>query len=257
MSEKLVIAGREFTSRLMLGTGKYRTNQEMVDAIIRSGTQIVTMAIRRMDLDKPGEKSLLDYIDLKKIQILPNTAGARTVDEAVRLARLTRAAGLTDWIKLEVQPDPKYLLPDPVGTLEATRILAAEGFKVLPYTIDSVILAKQLIDAGAVTVMPGGSPIGTGQGILNLRNIKMIIEMSTVPVVVDSGIGAASEAALAMEAGADAVLVNTAVALAVDAALMGEAMRDAVIAGRKGFLAGRIPVKEFASASSPMVGLPG
>ena len=257
MSDGLVIAGKVFSSRLMVGTGKYRSNEEMAAAVARSGAQIVTVAIRRMDLDKPGEKSLLDYLDLSKIQLLPNTAGARTVDEAVRLARLCRAAGLTDWIKLEVQPDPKYLLPDPVGTLEATRILAAEGFKVLPYTIDSVILAQQLIQAGAVTVMPAGSPIGTGQGVLNLRNIKMIREIATVPVVVDSGLGVPSDAAQCMELGVDAVLVNTAIALAEDAALMGEAFGEAVKAGRKAFLAGRIPVKEFAAASSPLLGVPG
>ncbi len=256
MNDTLVIAGRTFSSRLMVGTGKYRNFSEMVAAIESSGSEIVTVAIRRMDLDKPGEKGILDYLDLKRIQLLPNTAGAKTVDEAVRLARLARAAGLTDWIKLEVQPDGKYLLPDPVGTLQAARILAEEGFKVLPYTTDSVVLAQQLIEAGCVTVMPAASPIGTGQGVSNIRNINMIREISPVPVVVDSGLGVPSDAAFCMEYGVDAVLINTAIAQAQQPGLMAEAMRDAVIAGRKAWLAGRIPVKDYAAASSPITGLP-
>lgn len=252
---KLIIAGEEFSSRLMVGTGKYESNEIMAKAIEASGAQIITVAIRRVNLNAVGEKTILDYLDWKKYRILPNTAGAKTVDEAVRVARLARASGLTDWIKLEVQPDEKYLLPDPVGTLEATRILAKEGFKVLPYTIDSPILAKQLIEAGAVTVMPGASPIGTGQGFLNLKNIKIIKEISTVPVIVDSGLGGASDAAMAMELGVDAVLINTAIAKANDPIEMGESMKHAVIAGRKSYLAGRIPIKEYASASSPMEGI--
>jgi thiazole synthase len=255
ISNKLVIAGKEFSSRLMLGTGKYRTNEEMVAAIRESKAEIVTVAIRRMDLDKPQQKSILDFLDLKRIQLLPNTAGAKTVDEACRMARLARAAGLTDWIKLEVQPDPKYLLPDPVGTLEACRILVKEGFKVLPYTIDSPILAKQLEEAGAATIMPGASPIGSGKGIANLDNVKIILKQCGVPVVIDSGLGTASEAAMAMEIGVDAVLVNTAVAEAKDCALMAAAFRDATSAGRNAFLAGRMPIREYASASSSAVGM--
>ena len=252
---KLIIAGEEFSSRLMVGTGKYENNEIMARAIEASGANIITVAIRRVNLNAVGEKTILDYIDWKKYRILPNTAGAKTVDEAIRVARLARASGLTDWIKLEIQPDEKYLLPDPVGTLQATRRLVEEGFKVLPYTTDSPILAKQLIEAGAVTVMPGASPIGTGQGFLNLRNIKIIKKISPVPVVVDSGLGTASDAAMAMEFGTDAVLINTAIAKANDPVRMAEAMKNAVIAGRESYLAGRIPVKEYASASSPMEGI--
>lgn len=252
--EKLVIAGKEFKNRLMIGTGKYRTMDEMVEAIRESEAEIITVAIRRLDLDKPQEKSLLDYIDLKKIQLLPNTAGAKTVDEAVRLARLARASGLTDWIKLEVQPDPKYLLPDPVGTLEACKVLVKEGFKVLPYTTDSPSLAKQLVEAGAVTIMPGASPIGSGQGISNLRSLQIIKEFINVPLVIDSGLGTASDACLAMEFGSDSVLVNTAIAEAKNPGLMAKAFKEAVVAGRNAYLSGRMPVRAYASASSPLAG---
>lgn len=253
--DKLEIAGKSFESRLMLGTGKYRTLEEMAAAIQESGAQIITVAIRRLDLSNPHQKSLLDYLDLTKIQLLPNTAGAKTVDEAVRMARLARAAGLSDWIKLEVQPDPKYLLPDPVGTLEACRILVKEGFKVLPYTIDSPILARQLEEAGASTIMPGASPIGSGKGIHNFDAIRVIKEMVKIPVIVDSGLGTASDAAQAMEIGVDAVLVNTAIAEAQNPVLMAAAFRDATIAGRNAYQAGRMPRREYASASSPTAGM--
>ena len=253
--KKLIIAGKEFNSRLMLGTGKYPNFKIMKEALEKSGTEIITFAIRRTNLDNPNEENILDYIDLKKYTLLPNTAGAKTVEEAVRLARLARAAGLTDWIKLEVQPNSKYLLPDPIATVEATKILAKEGFKVLPYTTDCPITAEKLIEAGAVTVMPGLSPIGSGQGVLSLANIKIILEISSVPVVIDSGIGTASDAALAMETGADAILVNTAVAHSQYPVLMAEAMKQATIAGRLAYLAGRMPKKAYASASSPLEGI--
>ncbi|MEE9247357.1 MAG: thiazole synthase, partial [Dehalococcoidia bacterium] len=201
------------------------------------------------------KKTLLDYIDWTKYTILPNTAGARNVDEAVRTARLARAMGLSDWVKLEVIPDSKYLLPDPTGTLEAAKILVDEGFVVLPYINDDPVLAKQLQEIGTATVMPLASPIGSGQGMVNFEQIKIIIEQATVPVVVDAGIGAPSDAALAMEMGADACLVNTAVALAGNPPLMAQAMAQAVEAGRRAFLAGRIPKKAYASASSPLEGV--
>lgn len=252
MNDKpLIIAGKEFKSRLMVGTGKYPTFSIMKEAILAAETQIVTVAVRRLDLDNPKTENLLDYLDLDQIQLLPNTAGCKTVDEAVRTAKLARAAGLTNWIKLEVQPDPKYLLPDPVGTLEAARILVSEGFNVLPYTTDSPVLASQLIEAGCAAIMPGASPIGSGQGILNLKNIKIIKEFSPVPVVVDSGIGTASDAAICLEQGLDAVLINTAIAHAHDPVAMARAMKGAVVAGREAWIAGRIPKKEYASASSP------
>jgi thiazole synthase len=218
-------------------------------------TEIITVALRRLDLDDPTKKTLLDYIDWTKYTILPNTAGARNVDEAVRTARLARAMGLSDWVKLEVIPDSKYLLPDPTGTLEAAKILVEEGFVVLPYINDDPVLAKQLQEIGTATVMPLASPIGSGQGMVNFEQIRIIIEQATVPVIVDAGIGAPSDAALAMEMGADACLVNTAVALAGNPPLMAQAMAQAVEAGRKAFLAGRIPKKAYASASSPLEGV--
>jgi len=255
MSDKLVIAGKEFSSRLMLGTGKYRTYEEMNAAFEASGAEIITVALRRLDLSDPAKKTLLDHIDWKRYTILPNTAGSQTVDDAVRTARLARAMGLSDWVKLEVIPDPKYLLPDPIGTLEAAKILVEEGFVVLPYINDDPILAKRLQEVGTATVMPLASPIGSGQGMVNFDQIKIIIEQASVPVVVDAGIGAPSDAALAMEIGADACLINTAVALAENPALMAEAMRLGIEAGRKAFLAGRIPKKAYASASSPLEGV--
>ena len=255
MDDKLVINGREFSSRLMLGTGKFSdliTQKKAVDA---SGAEILTVAVRRMNLENPGAENILDLLDLKKYQWLPNTAGATTVEEAVRLARLARAAGLSDWVKVEVIYDPKTLLPDPIATVEATKILVEDGFTVLPYFNDCPITAKRLEEAGAAAVMPGASPIGSGQGILNPNNIKIMKEYVSVPIIIDAGLGSASDAALAMELGADAVLMNTAVSGAQNPVLMAEAMKNAVIAGRQSYLAGRIPKKLYATASSPMEGM--
>lgn len=251
----LLIAGTTLSSRLFVGTGKYRSSLEMNAAFAASGTELITVALRRIDFDDPASRSVLDDVDWRRYAILPNTAGCQTAEEAIRIARMARAMELSDWIKLEVIPDPKYLLPDPIGTLEAARVLIDEGFKVLPYIGADPILAKRLQEIGTVTVMPLGSPIGSGQGILNLEAIKIIIEQATVPVVVDAGIGTPSDAAIAMEAGADAVLINTAIALAEDPALMAEAMAQAVSAGRKAYLSGRIPVKQYATASSPVTNL--
>jgi len=251
----LVVAGTPLRSRLFVGTGKYRTSEEMNSAFAASGTELITVALRRIDFDDPKSRSVLEDVDWKRYRILPNTAGCQTAEEAIRIARMARAMELSDWIKLEVIPDPKYLLPDPIGTLEAARVLIDEGFTVLPYIGADPILAKRLQEMGTATVMPLGSPIGSGQGILNLEAIKIIIEQATVPVVVDAGIGTPSDAAIAMEAGADAVLINTAIALSEDPALMAEAMAQAVDAGRKAYLAGRIPVKPYASASSPTTNL--
>src|SRR3954454_19199763 len=248
----LIIAGKHFSSRLMIGTGKYRNSVEMNAAFTASRAEIITVALRRIDFDDPQSRSVLDDVDWQRYTILPNTAGCRTADEAVRVARMARAMELSNWIKLDVIPDPKYLLPDPIGTLEAAKKLIDEGFVVLPYIGADPILAKRLEELGTATVMPLGSPIGSGQGILNIEAIKIIIEQANVPVVVDAGIGVPSDAAAAMEAGADAVLVNSAIALAEDPALMGEAIADGVRAGRKAYLAGRIPVKAYASASSPL-----
>lgn len=255
-ADKLIIGGKEFNSRLMVGTGKYDTMEQMAAAIEASGTEMVTVAVRRMNLQNPGEKSLLEYIDLKKITLLPNTAGATTVDEAVRFARLARAAGVSDFIKVEVFGDLDNLLPDPVATIETTRILAKEGFIVLPYTTDDPIVAKMLVEAGAAAVMPGASPIGSGQGFIDFTKIRMIIDRVNVPVVVDSGIGSPADAALSMEIGADAVLINTAIARAKDPALMAAAMKLGVEAGAMCFNAGRIPKTPYASPSSPYEGIP-
>jgi thiazole synthase len=251
----LIVAGTPLRSRLFVGTGKYRTSEEMNAAFAASGTELITVALRRIDFDDPKSRSVLEDVDWKRYRILPNTAGCQTAEEAIRIARMARAMELSDWIKLEVIPDSKYLLPDPIGTLDAARVLIDEGFTVLPYIGADPILAKRLQEMGTATVMPLGSPIGSGQGILNLEAIKIIIEQATVPVVVDAGIGTPSDAAIAMEAGADAVLINTAIALAEDPAMMAEAMGQGVDAGRKAFLAGRIPVKPYASASSPTTNL--
>lgn len=255
MADTLTIAGQEFSSRLFLGTGKYTGPEQTVASLDASGTQLVTVAIRRLDLDNPNTKTELDYIDWSRYRVLPNTAGCRTVDEALLTARLGRSVTGSNWVKLEVIPDPKYLLPDPIGTLRAAETLIAEGFVVLPYMHADPVLAKHLEEAGCATVMPLGSAIGSGQGILTLDEIKIIIENATVPVVVDAGIGAPSDAALAMEVGADAVLVNTAVAKAADPPRMAAAMRAGVEAGREAFLSGRIAAKPFASASSPTEGV--
>src|SRR6476646_4368345 len=250
----LTIGGKTFRSRLMLGTGKYRNAEEMNAALEASGCEIVTVALRRIDLNAP-KRSILDEIDWKRDHILPNTAGARTAEEAVRTARLARAMGLSDWIKVEVIPDPKYLLPDPVGTFEACKTLVEEGFVVLPYTHADPALAHRLQEIGTATVMPLASPIGSGQGMKTFDAIRIIVEQATVPVVVDAGIGVPSDASLSMELGADACLVNTAIARAENPALMAEAMRLGVEAGRKAYLAGRMPVRPYASASSPMEGV--
>lgn len=255
--DSLVIAGKRFGSRLILGSGKFPDPETMNAAYVASGTEMVTVALRRLNLDNPNEKTLLDFIDWKKYAILPNTAGARTADEAIQTARLARAMGLSDFIKLEVIPDPKYLLPDPIGTLEAAEKLVKEGFVVLPYINADPILAKRLEEVGCATVMPLASPIGSGQGMISFNQIKIIIENASVPVVVDAGIGAPSDAALAMEIGADACLVNTAIAKATDPVGMARAMALGVEAGRAAFRAGRVPRLAYASASSPLEGVVG
>ena len=251
----LKIGAREFRSRLMIGTGKYRTFEEMRASLDASGSEIITVALRRLDLSNPQQPSLLDYINTTRYTILPNTAGCKTAEEAIQTARLAAAMGLPRWVKLEVIPDPKYLLPDPVATLEATKVLVEEGFDVLPYINADPILAQRLQDAGAVTVMPLGSPIGSGQGLLNLPQIQIIVEQARVPVVVDAGIGAPSDAALAMELGASACLVNTAIALAQNPVQMAHAIKLGVEAGYAACLAGRIPRQVYASASSPTTGM--
>jgi thiazole synthase len=254
-TDRLVVAGTELRSRLFLGTGKYPTDESMLAALEASGCELVTVALRRLDLDDPKKKTILDVIDWSRYRILPNTAGCRTAEEAIRIARLARSMGLSDWVKLEVIPDPRYLFPDPEDTLKAARVLIGEGFKVLPYINADPVLARKLEELGSVTVMPLGSPIGSGQGLRTMDQIRIIIEEAHVPVVVDAGIGAPSDAALAMELGADAVLVNSAVALAKDPALMAEAIKEGVEAGRKAYIAGRIPRRDRASASSPAEGI--
>jgi thiazole synthase len=256
MPDNLVIAGREFRSRLIVGTGKYRSFQEMARCHAASGAEMVTVAVRRVNLTDKSKESLLDYIDRSKIFILPNTAGCYSADEAVRTARLAREVGLSNWIKLEVIGDEKTLFPDNEGLLEATRILVKEGFVVMPYSNDDLIYAKKLIDAGAAAVMPLAAPIGSGMGIQNPANLRILREMITaVPMIVDAGVGTASDAAVAMELGADGVLMNTAIAGAQDAEKMAVAMKLAVEAGRLAWLAGRIPKKLYASASSPLQGV--
>jgi thiazole synthase len=256
MADQLVIAGRTFNSRLIVGSGKYRSFQEMRLAHEASGADMVTVAVRRVNLMDKSKESLLDYIDRKNFFILPNTAGCYTADEAVRAARLGREVGLSEWVKLEVIGDQQTLFPDTEGLLAATKILVKEGFVVLPYTNDDLIVARKLVDAGAAAVMPLGAPIGSGMGIQNLTNLRILRERITeVPLIVDAGVGTASDAAVAMELGADGVLMNTAIAEAQDAVLMAEAMGSAVDAGRKAFLAGRIGKKLYASASSPLEGV--
>lgn len=258
MSEKLTIAGREFSSRLIVGTGKYRSFPEMQRCHAASGAEMATVAVRRVNLTDRSKESLLDYIDRSKIFILPNTAGCYTADDAVRTARLAREVGLSNWIKLEVIGDEKTLFPDNEGLLEATRILAKEGFVVLPYTNDDVVNARKLIDAGAAAIMPLAAPIGSGMGVQNPANLRIIRELITeVPMIVDAGVGTASDAAVAMELGADGVLMNTAIALADDPEKMATAMKLAVEAGRLAYSAGRIPRKLYASASSPLAGVVG
>ncbi len=253
--DHLVIAGRQFHSRLIVGTGKYKSGQETARAIAASGAAMVTVAVRRVNLDRSKE-SLLDFIDSQKYFLLPNTAGCYTADEAIRTARFAREVGLSDWVKIEVIGDQKTLYPDVQATIEATRTLVKEGFTVLPYTSDDIVVAKRLLDAGASAIMPLGAPIGSGMGIQNTANIQILREMITdVPLIVDAGVGTASDAAIAMELGADAVLMNSGIANADDPILMAEAMKNAVIAGRQAFMAGRMPKKLYATASSPLQGV--
>ena len=254
--DKLIIAGREFQSRLFVGTGKYRSFQEMARCHQASGAEVVTVAVRRVNLTDKSKESLLDYIDRSRFFILPNTAACYTADEAIRTARLGREVGLSNWVKLEVIGDQRTLFPDNQGLIEATRVLTKEGFVVLPYTNDDLVNARRLIDAGAAAVMPLGAPIGSGLGIQNLTNLRILREMITeVPLIVDAGVGTASDAAIAMELGYEGVLMNTAIAEAEDAEKMATAMNLAVQAGRHAFLAGRMPKKLYASASSPTVGV--
>lgn len=252
-NQPLTIADRQFRSRLMLGTGKFASGELMRDAIIASGTEIVTVALRRADLSGKGDPfaNILDFIP-KDVLLLPNTSGAMNAEEAVRLARLAVAAGLPNWVKLEIHPDPRYLLPDPIETLKAAEILVKEGFKVLPYINADPVLARRLQDVGTATVMPLGSPIGSHQGITTRRQIEIIIAQATVPVVVDAGIGAPSHAAEAFEMGADAVLVNTAIAVASDPVRMAQAFKIGVEAGRAAFEIGLGESAELASATSPL-----
>src|SRR6188474_959985 len=252
-----VIAGRTFLSRLIIGTGKYSSHAVMKRAHEASGAEMVTVAVRRVNIGDRSKESLLDYIDTSKRFILPNTAGCYTADEAIRTARLACEAGLSNWVKLEVIGDEKTLFPDNEALLEATRVLVKEGFVVLPYTTDDPVVCRKLEDAGAAAVMPLGAPIGSGLGIQNTNNIRIIREFSHVPVIVDAGVGTASDASLAMELGADAVLMNTAIAGAREPVTMARAMRLSVEAGRLAYLAGRIPRKMYATASSPVEGLVG
>ena len=252
--DPLVIAGRRFGSRLMIGTGKFASAEALRAALEASGAEIVTVALRRVDLSSPDEEGILSAIDREKLLILPNTSGARNADEAVRLAKLARAGGLEAWVKLELTPEPRYLLPDPIETLRATEILIREGFVVLPYIQADPILAKRLEEAGAATVMPLGAPIGSNRGLKTRDLVKIIIEQSGVPVVVDAGLGAPSHAAEAMELGADAVLVNTALADAADPGAMARAFALAAEAGRTAYRAGLGPVRDAAAASSPLTG---
>ena len=255
--DPLIIAGRAFSSRLIVGTGKYPSNPVMVQAHDASGAEMVTLAVRRVNISDRSRESMLDFIDTSRYVILPNTAGCYTADEAVRTARLAREAGLSNWVKLEVIGDEKTLFPDNEALLEATRILVKEDFVVLPYTTDDPIVCRKLEDAGAAAVMPLGAPIGSGLGIQNTNNIRIIREFARVPVIVDAGVGTASDAALAMELGADAVLMNTAIAGAREPVTMARAMRLAVEAGRLAYMAGRIPRRMYANASSPLEGVIG
>jgi thiazole synthase len=256
LSDVLRIADREFHSRLFVGTGKYRSFQEMARCHQASGAEVVTVAVRRVNLTDRSKESMIDYIDRSKVFILPNTAGCYNADEAIRTARLGREVGLANWVKLEVIGDQKTLFPDNEGLVEATRVLAREGFIVLPYTNDDLVNARKLIDAGAAAVMPLGAPIGSGLGIQNTTNLRILRETITeVPLILDAGFGTASDAAIAMELGFEGVLMNTAIAEAEDSEKMAEAMKLAVQAGRLAYLAGRMPKKLYASASSPLAGV--
>ena len=257
MSDSLIIAGRTFRSRLVVGTGKYPSHAVMADAHRASGADMVTVAVRRVNVTDRSKESLLDFIDTSQIFVLPNTAGCYTAEEAIRTARLGREVGLSNWVKLEVIGDEQTLFPDNIGLLDATRVLVEEGFVVLPYTNDDPVICRKLEEAGAAAVMPLGAPIGSGLGIQNPNNIRIIKAQARVPVIVDAGVGTASDAAIAMELGADGVLMNTAIALAQDPVAMAAAMKLAVEAGRIAYLAGRIPRREYASPSSPVHGLIG
>ena len=255
--DNLVIAGKTFSSRLIVGTGKYSSPAVMVRAHEASGADMITVAVRRVNISDRTKESLLDYIDTARYFLLPNTAGCYTADEAVRTARLGREAGLSNWVKLEVIGDERTLFPDNEALVEATRVLVRDGFIVLPYTSDDVVVCRKLVDAGASAVMPLGAPIGSGLGIQNVNNLRIIREFVRVPMIVDAGVGTASDAAIAMELGADGVLMNTAIAGAGDPVAMAEAMNLAVRAGRLAYLAGRIQKKMYATASSPLEGVIG
>lgn len=253
--DSFVIAGKTFRSRLIVGTGKYKDGTETRAAVETSGAEMVTVAVRRVELDRTKE-SLLDFLDPRAMFLLPNTAGCYTADEAIRAARLGREVGLSDWVKIEVIGDLTTLYPDIEATVEATRVLVKEGFTVLPYTSEDIVFAKRLVDVGAAAVMPLGAPIGTGMGLANAHGLRILRELITeVPLIVDAGLGTASDAAMAMEMGFDGVLLNTAIAGAKRPVLMAEAMKHGVIAGRQAFLAGRMPRKLYATASSPMEGI--
>lgn len=254
-SDILKIGKYELNSRLLIGTGKYASMDLMVRALEASGAQMITVAIGRVNLENRAEKNIVDYIDRSKYLILPNTAGAYTAKDAIRIARLAKAAGIGDLVKLEVIGDPKTLMPDTMALLEATKVLVDEGFTVMPYTNDDPIMARKLEEAGAACVMPLAAPIGSGRGIQNKLNLQFVKEAVSCPVIVDAGVGTASDAAVCMELGADGVLMNTAIAQAQDPVLMAEAMREAVIAGRKALFAGRMPIKDYAAPSSPQEGL--
>jgi thiazole synthase len=253
--DSFIIGGKTFSSRLIVGTGKYKDGEQTRQALAASGAEMVTVAVRRVNLDRSKE-SLLDFIDTKKYFLLPNTAGCYTADEAIRTARLGREVGLSDWVKIEVIGDQRTLYPDVAATVEATRVLVKEGFTVLPYTSDDPVVAQRLLDAGAAAIMPLGAPIGSGLGIQNIANLRILRELfSMIPLIVDAGVGTPSDAAIALELGFDAVLMNTGIAGAKDPVLMAEAMKHAVIAGRQGYLAGRMPKKLYATASSPVEGV--
>src|SRR5215213_3016728 len=255
LDTQFIIGGREFRSRLMVGTGKYASNEQMLAAIEASGAEVVTVAVRRVDLDRTKDEGILYHLDPQRFMLLANTAGCFTADDTIRYARLARAAGFNEWVKLEVIGDQQTLLPDAAATVEATRVLAAEGFKVMAYTNDDLISALRLEDAGAVCVMPLASPIGSGLGMLNEFAIRTIKHRLSVPVIVDAGVGTASDAAIVMEQGVDGVLMNTGIAAATDPVRMATAMRLAVDAGRLAYLAGRMPRREIAVPSSPTTGM--
>ncbi|UCZ52354.1 thiazole synthase [Bacillus shivajii] len=249
-NDKLIIGGKELNSRFFIGTGRYPNPFVQNEAIKASGSEVLTFAIRRVNLEEPDEDAILQHLDGQPFTYLPNTSGANTAEEAIRIARLARASGLSDWIKIEVSVNEKTLLPDPVETLKATEVLANEGFTVLPYTSDDPVLCKRLEEAGAAAVMPGAAPIGTGLGILNPYNLSLIVEEANVPIIVDAGIGSAQDVVQAMELGVDGILMNTPVAKAKDPVKMAKAMKMAIEAGRMSYLAGRIPKKRYATASS-------